>query len=162
MAFSFSLFHSTTFFPNVDYFSNDFTFFHKLHFFVSFMVGWSILCRHLYLLDLIYPFFIRYFFFKVVSTSSLWKSERRYGHKGKEKVSKNREALRTAALLYSLNSSQIPFNVESAKTLTWVTQETTKFQISSQDNANITCTNSTFEVPEWWCFLSSLMKGNII
>lgn len=35
-----------------------------------------------------------------------------------EKVTKNREALRRAALLCSLNSSQIPFNVESAKTLT--------------------------------------------
>lgn len=79
-----------------------------------------------------------------------------------EKVTKNREALRTATLLCSLNSSQIPFNVESAKTSTWVTQETTKFQISSQDNANITRINNTFELPKWWCFLSSLMKGNII
>lgn len=35
-----------------------------------------------------------------------------------EKVTKNREALRTATLLCSLNSSQIPFNVESAKTST--------------------------------------------
>lgn len=107
------------------------------------------------------PFSFRSFSFKAVFTS-VRKSGRRHGHGGAEKGTGNREALRTAAFLSSLNGSQIPFNVQSAKTWTWVTQGASESQVSSQDNAKVTRTNSTFRLPEWRYFLSSLMKGNIM
>lgn len=45
--------------------------------------------------------------------------------------------LSTVALLCSLSNPQIPLIIESARTLTWETRETTKFQVFSRDNATV-------------------------